>query len=130
MKVELEQVHEGSSGAPVVVVRCRAGTAAGITRAPRERLFVGKFYDAEIDIEGTLVFSEDVWATRERAYRMSVDDGANTLVGEVDSVDDDGLVYFRLGTDSLLMLDIYPVPQPGEWLRVKVGWTAATFFLT
>jgi hypothetical protein len=130
MKIELAQVCDGPDGVRAIVVRCRIGTAAGSTTTPLERLLVGKSYDAEIDIEYPLLLGENVWTTDERSYRLATAEATNTLVGEVDSLDDDGLVYFRLGVDALLMIEIVPVPQRGDWLRIEVARNETRFFLT
>ena len=127
MKIRIEQLGDTDAAERTILVRGVAGAIGGVIE--RSGLSIGKSYDAELNLECPLLMNENVWTTDERAYRAAYENEHNTLVGWVDGVDDDGLVYFRLGIDALLMVEIEPVPRVGEWLRLVVPSVETRVFL-
>ena len=80
----------------------------------------GHSYDVELDFEGILDRGENTVASSETRFLISEREDEVVLNGSVDSVDADGLVYFRLGVDCLVMVDARAGEfSEGEWLEVS-----------
>lgn len=90
----------------------------------------GQVRDVELDFDDPLRQGQNAAVISGGAFRVSQHGDQTVLEGLVDSFDDDGLLYFRLGDDCLMMLD--PAPDEfsiGDWIRIqcageKLGLTA------
>ncbi|RLB56690.1 MAG: hypothetical protein DRJ42_02575 [Deltaproteobacteria bacterium] len=57
-------------------------------------------------------------------------DGRVLMTGLVDAIDLDGLVYFRLGTDCLIMLEAAPGQfEVGSWLDLDLDAASVVAYL-
>lgn len=73
----------------------------------------------EFDVQGVLTMNNTAFATSSQTYSVLNVDGGIHMCGIVDGVDADGMVYFRLGPDSLTMIESLPGTfVENQWLRV------------
>ena len=81
---------------------------------------IGKIYNVEVDFDMALDRNENVADSSTFRFLISEKDGYVRLNGCVDSVDEDGLVYFRLGNDCLIMIEASLGDfSQGEWLELN-----------
>lgn len=119
MKVELVAVSREESG---FRVQFECGSGVGIASwmgrtAPR----VGQQMNVEIDIEDAISFPETARTSDRYEYKVSHRDGDVTFEGVVEDQDDDGMSYFRVSVDCLLMLDSAEEDLKGQWLELNVS---------
>ncbi len=91
------EVRVGDDGRVRVVVDCAFGALRGVWRAAAVPV-VGHLYHVELTIPGTLAHLRVRHAEPE--YQV--------LAGVVDGVDEDGMIYLRLATDCLTMVEALP----------------------
>ena len=80
----------------------------------------GKEYGVEFDIYPNLKIGDNAKRTADKTYFIRHNNNVNEIQGVVDSVDDDGLLYFRLSEDCLIMVE-----QEGEKIK-KGDWLLLT----
>lgn len=80
-------------------------------------------YDAEFNIEEALEKGVNVFTAVENEFFIKYEHSILALNGVIDSVDDDGLVYFRLAKDCIIMIEsiLGDNIRAGEWLFLKCG---------
>lgn len=82
----------------------------------------GLQYGIEFDILPKLKFGNNAKIVSENTYSVKHDGKVNELRGVVDGVDEDGLIYFRLGIDCLIMVEsAEETIKEGDWLSLTVN---------
>lgn len=84
---------------------------------------LGSHRSIELDVDGAV---GDFNAERNDAmvYSLTLVEGGTRLCGLLESVDADGMGYFRLGEDCVLMIETSSTCHaPGTWLRLIVPST-------
>lgn len=114
MRGEILQVHAERW----LTLRFRVGTL--LVRAASDfRVSAGDFAKVEFDIRGTASLVNAAPSER-RSYSVENVEDKIRMCGLVDGVDPDGMIYFRLGTDSLTLIESEPGTfARGEWLSVE-----------
>ena len=121
MRVEVKDVVTTEHGEQLVLVSTAAGRATLPLRTPATEIVRNMPRTAELDVDVPIVHGENAQPTAERTYRIESDSEWVTLVGVVDGIDLDGLVYLRLGSDAIVMIEAQPDQfASGDWLRVVV----------
>jgi hypothetical protein len=125
MKVQIEQVIGGADVRWQVAFKTPMGSARGEWRGPRPVEY--DIRDVEIEIEDTLQWGSNVRVLASPAPAgFHSRDGQAIVVGELDTLADDGFVALRLG-DALLMLEVEG--DPPAQVGALVGVAANTLVL-
>lgn len=112
----------------LVEFSCSAGGAVGAWLSGG--VSPGQELDVELDFEDRLRMGRNAAAASVGEFRLRQHGEQAVLEGMVESLDDDGLLYFRLGDDCLMMVDSAPGEfSIGDWIRIhcageKLGLTA------
>ena len=98
---------------------CRAGdgwSRWSSVEAPR----VGTTYDAELDTDESLELGRN--ATDCNTHDIGIRIGTNnvTLSGTIESRDEDGMLYLRLASDCLLMIETEDTISTGQHVQFSV----------
>ena len=94
------------------------------------RVSPGQELDVELDFSDRLRKGQNAAAASDGEFRVRQQGEQAVLEGMVESLDDDGLLYLRLGDDCLVMVDSTPGEfLIGDWIRIhcaseKLGLTA------
>ena len=122
MNIQIVEVGAREAGAPGVIVKfvSAAGTAWARWMGEREPQ-VGCDYSVELDVEGPVAdyAPEEVAA---RAFAIDFVNEKTRLCGVLECVQDEGMGFFRLGTDCLVLIDTDSVwGRAGLWLRLTLA---------
>lgn len=82
----------------------------------------GRWASMELTVDDVILLGVTGWPSDDHTYRMQGGRDGTPLVlnGLVDAIDDDGMAYFRLGSDSLTMIDADSSEvESGTWLRLE-----------
>jgi len=103
MKTTISKVFDGEPRK--VEFLCSAGGAIA-TWHGKSLPEKGKAYDSELDITETLALGTNCSKSDLRKFTLIRDDDSTTrVIGMVDSIDEDGMVYLRLADDCLIMIE-------------------------
>lgn len=128
MKVKVLRVEDGGREA---LMETDAGQATLRVHSKPGTPSAGRTYSAELSVQDALVLGKNAWLAEERAYLIERRGTDLALVGLVDGVDEDGLVYLRLGSDALVMIEAAPQEiVSGSWLRVIISAEKVTLYLS
>lgn len=104
------------------VVDFSSGVGSGVsTWVSASKPVKGYEYDAEIDIEKSI--DQVINSSKKNEDRYSItSDGSTTLMnGEVESVEEDGMTYFRLSRDCLIMIESGDSNvKEGDWISLNI----------
>jgi hypothetical protein len=82
----------------------------------------GREYSVEFDINQKLEIGKNAKVISDKIYSIRHHDGVNEIQGMVDRVDEDGLIYFRLRLDCLIMIETEKKEfKEGDWLSLTIG---------
>lgn len=96
------------------------GEAAAIWLSQSNTPDIGNVYDAEFDVDDSIEIGKTAIHSDNKFYSMAIKNNIIELNGLVDSIDDDGMIYFRLGEDCLIMIESeIGNLKVGEWLLLK-----------
>ncbi len=104
MRITITDIRE-LEGSSIVTFECDLGKGAARWKNPRARAKVAHKYDVEIDLELTLRIGDNCQVSSERVPRISLEGNSVIVVGSVDGIDVDGMVYLRLAPDCLVMVE-------------------------
>ncbi len=103
MKIKINTI-KNSQTAPVVFFNCLAGKGAGLWIAS-EPPVLNREYSVEIDIEKTITeLDHDLSDLLENKIYL-VDDSVR-FSGIIEDIENDGMCYFRLASDCLIMIEL------------------------
>lgn len=118
MKLRISDVND-DLGHPLVRFHCAHGTAVATwcsSHSPR----VGAEYDVEVDVDATLDRHNSEFVAVEE-FSIGESDSYTHLSGQLESIDVDWMAYFRLGPDTLVMIEMIPEAyEPGIWLKITI----------
>jgi hypothetical protein len=81
---------------------------------------LGLTYDIEFNIEQFVEKQVNAFSSTEKEPFLKLIENTLYLNGFIDSIDDDGVAYFRLASDCLIMIEVnLENIKQGEWLVVK-----------
>lgn len=81
---------------------------------------VGETMSVEFDLDESFENNGAVAPSSLQEYRLSCADGLVCIVGKVEALDEDRVVYFRIGADCLFMLESeHPAFVAGHWLEIR-----------
>lgn len=119
MKIHIESVQANGSGALEIVFSSTAGRGRGIWSKGVPT--TGRSYDVELDVNEPVKIGINATLSDSEQCSISTREEKVVLCGNVESVDDDGMVYLRLSTDCIIMLESEPeAVQPGRWLMLGI----------
>ena len=83
-----------------------------------------KVYSAEIDIHSRINLNHNAAIVSDRRYFIKHHQDENEIQGLVEQIDEDGLIYLRVGDDCIIMIenDSNQISK-GEYLLIKVKLT-------
>lgn len=114
MRARVLEITEGS----MVRISCDAGELA-VRATEVGDLAAGDEASIEFDVQAVLEMNHNAFATLSQTYSLQNIEGDVQMCGVVDGVDADGMVYFRLGPDSLTMIEALPGAfAENQWLQV------------
>jgi hypothetical protein len=102
---------------------CSSGSCIGILKNTQVRPQTGFECDAEIDVNVDLVRDKNAFQTTKNMFSVSFDDLFVYMIGFIESIDDDGMAYFRLANDCLIMVTTIESDKikQNEWLELRLG---------
>ena len=104
MKIRVESI--GSTGAGVLVHFTSAtGEAAALWQSTKLTPLKGREYDVELDVDAILKLGENATVQLGRKPSLAMIGSKVQLFGIVESIDDDGMVHFRLAPDCITMIE-------------------------
>jgi hypothetical protein len=71
------------------------GKATAIWRSLSNKPIIGNKYDAEFDVDDSIEIGKTAIRSDSNIYSIASDNNIIELNGLVDSIDDDGMTYFR-----------------------------------
>ncbi|MBU2714246.1 hypothetical protein [Zooshikella harenae] len=78
-------------------------------------------YDVEIDIEKSIDQVINTSNKNEDRYSMALQGRSTLMNGEVESVEEDGMAYFRLSKDCLIMVESGDSKvKEGDWISLNI----------
>jgi hypothetical protein len=81
---------------------------------------LGFTYDVEFNIEQLVEKQVNAFSSTEKEPFLKLVENTMCLNGFIDSIDEDGVAYFRLASDCLVMIEVNPENiKQGEWLVIK-----------
>ena len=92
--------------------------------------FPGQYLDVEIEIDETIYIGKNAHLQSQHVFEMSHDSKSLTLSGFVEDQDDDGLVYLRISTDCLLMIESVEPNLAGRWIELEVPASSVKLYPT
>jgi hypothetical protein len=121
-KVRVQVVEVRPQDDQSIVVRFSGIPGEGLARwAGSYAPAVGETCSVELDlhvgIEGSCA-----WRNDREQLELMYRDGKNILSGQLESVDPDGIGYFRLSPDCLIMVETSPGwDKEGTWISIQVS---------
>lgn len=116
MKVRILEAH----GTTHVRIACDFGELLALSNDNRY-LAPGASAGLEFDVDEALELGRNAFVTEGETYSVENVGSSIHMRGLVDGVDDDGLIYFRLGVASLTMIEAPPGAfSPGQWIRIEL----------
>lgn len=78
-------------------------------------------YDVEFDIEKSIDQIQMVRSDDDREYRLKLAGSSVIMNGTIESVEDDGMAYYRLSQDCIIMIESGKSSiTKGDWVRLKL----------
>lgn len=119
MKIKVSGISKQDS-AISAYFNCSVGSASALWNNECPPI-AGHEYDIEFDIGATLERSLNAFTSEVHRYYVKSSDDEVEFNGVVESVDDDGMTYFRLADDCLIMIESKKGSiSSGEWLNVRL----------
>ena len=110
MKVTITAVSQDHRGI-TVFYRCSAG--GSVARWNGDAPVVGSQYDVEFEIEDVVRLGENASLVDPAVQaEVGVEGDTASFVGAAERIDDDGVIFFRLAPDCLMMVDSVPGQVP------------------
>jgi hypothetical protein len=120
MRIRVNDVRSREDGPRAVLFSSAVGAASGTWANEHFEPIIGREYDVEFTINEPWVFGDTLFFSKDRQASVRQDNAQVVLTGEVESVDENGVISFRLAPDSLTMLDPANVAMPtGSWIRLQ-----------
>lgn len=106
----------------IVVVNFNSDTGDGIATWVGVKGPVKNYeYDIEIDIEKSIDQLKSSSNENEGRYSMSIEGNSTIMNGQIESVEDDGMAYFRLSRDCLIMIESGDSKvKSGDWISLFI----------
>ncbi|MFK8000003.1 MAG: hypothetical protein AB8H86_10410 [Polyangiales bacterium] len=126
MRVRVLEVH----GETHVRVACEFGEFVVASESNRY-VVPGASADLEFDVDEVLELGRNAFVTEDKTYAVENVGSSIHMCGQVDGVDEDGLIYLRLDVACLTMIDAPPgVFDAGQWIRVELEEQHLRAYLT
>jgi hypothetical protein len=117
MRIRVTQVYKRNGASIVVSFKSTYGSGDAVWHgevAPE----INHVYDVELDVEGKLIWGQNIRECQTAKYAIDNEDGKLILQGKIEYVDEDGIAALRIG-DSLVTLEIVGDAVPaGLFVRV------------
>jgi hypothetical protein len=106
MKIRLESIQLAGAGV-LVHFTSAVGEAAALWQSTKITPAKGHEYDVELDIDAILKLGENASVQLGAKPGLAMIGTKVQIVGIVESIDDDGMVYFRLAPDCIMMIESF-----------------------
>ena len=130
MRITVNRIQNDENGKRIVFFSSQAGDGIGEWKDTKYQLRTGDSYDIEFTISEQLRIDVNLRRSQHREYIIRAVSGSIEFAGVVESVDEDGVFYFRLGRDCLVLLG--PVLNgnvaSGDWIEVMVPIKAVEIY--
>lgn len=78
-------------------------------------------YDVEIDIEKSIDQLRLDGSDGDREYRLMIEGSSLIMNGTIESIEDDGMAYYRLSQDCIIMIESgNSNVKEGDWVKLKL----------
>lgn len=78
-------------------------------------------YDVEIDIEKSIDQLRLDGSDGDREYQLMVEGSSLIMNGTIESIEDDGMAYYRLSHDCIIMIESgNSNVKEGDWVKLKL----------
>lgn len=123
MKIKIDITRKNNNDGLLLEFTCSSGSCIGIWKNTQVKPQAGFEYDAEIDINVDLVKNKNAFQTTKDRLSVSFDDFFVYIIGFIESIDDDGMAYFRLANDCLIMIGTIESDKikQNEWFELRLG---------
>lgn len=122
MKIQVEDARSGGAESRDVKFSCALGQGVGQWASWATPPLKGAHYDVELDVNVLLAPGRNATPTRQHQYQIFTINDQIILRGSVEARDEDGMVYFRLGGDCLIMIESDDDSiRPGNWFELSVS---------
>jgi hypothetical protein len=119
MRVQVREVGRTKDQRNIVGFACDAGVGSAVWRG-RASPAVATNYHVEFAVNDEIVLGRTATPSGREAYSVSSRDRQTFLTGVVERIDEDGMAYFRLSQDCLIMIQSIGV-RPGAWLTLTLA---------
>jgi hypothetical protein len=117
MKAVITRLLENNP--PKVEISCSAGAARALwkgRRAPQ----LGFTYDVELDLDVILKAGQTYHRVDNGVPGLSEEGDDVLLTGVIESIDEDGMVFFRLNESCLIMVESDAADtDKGHWIQIR-----------
>jgi hypothetical protein len=118
MKIKIQKVVEDDTDI-LINFDSKIGTGIGYWKN-RNKPIVGNEYDAEFNFEKVIEKGKNAFDSPKKTYAIEIKDEFIFLVGTIENIDDDGLAYFRLAVDCIIMIETEQGSfKLGDWITLK-----------
>lgn len=131
MHATIQNVHRADNGELSARVSTRAGTATILARGDTTFFEPGAVCSIEFEVDAPLQLGLNARLSSERTFALGETGNEIQMTGLVEGVDPDGLVYFRIGQDSLMMIEAPPgLFSEGCWLELTFARESIRIYVT
>ncbi len=113
MKIKITDINDSK----IITFASKIGSAKGILLSD-EKPQLNTKYDAEFDVVFNLEVDVNTHKTNTQEKSIDMHGSKISLKGVVESVDLDGMVYFRLSDDCLIMIESDGNICKGDWIEI------------
>lgn len=119
MKIRVKEIVENLDKGEMVIFESPIGSAIANWKN-RNQPIKNFEYDVELDINDKIILGKTAKVSDEQIYSISMDEETVILNGIVDDIDSDGMVYFRISLDCIIMIEsVDSQLHKGMWLLLE-----------
>ncbi len=79
------------------------------------------YHEVEFEIPDSLVWEENVFLAKNNKELIEIDNKYLNIQGNIEQIDSDGLVVFRIGSSIILIDEFKDVPPVNSFIQVKIS---------
>jgi hypothetical protein len=122
MEIRVDEARERGDGTWEVGFSCRIGRGLATWAKGSRKPVEGQRHCIEMDIADWLDIGRNAEYSSAEKYEIFTTPSGVFLRGTVEAMDDDGMVFFRLGDDCLFMIEsALEDIEPGIWLLLTTS---------
>ena len=118
MRIEIKEILDSEK--KIVNFESQIGVGIGLWKSSIAPV-KNAIYSIEFNINDFLILGENAFEELRGNYSISISNNNMILEGIIEDIDEDGMAYYRLGTDCIIMLEsdkenLYN----GMWLKIII----------